>query len=79
MPQERPFGEQVSHARLLAGRGLCVTAAPWPGRAEWPTLLESALETGGDGWAEVSDGFGAERAAVLLRELAATTGGSRVA
>ncbi len=79
VPQDRPFHEQVSHTRLLAAQGLCVSAAPWPARAEWPRILASAIARGGDRWAEVSDGLGAQRAATLLRELAAPSRGSRVA
>jgi hypothetical protein len=79
VPQDRPFHEQVEHVRLLAAQGLCVSAPPWPGRQEWPGLLESALARGGDRWAEVSEGLGAQRAAVLLGELAAPSRSSRVA
>jgi UDP-N-acetylglucosamine:LPS N-acetylglucosamine transferase len=79
VPQERPFREQVEHVRLLADQGLCVAAAPWPGRRDWPELLASAMAIGGDRWAEVSDGLGGQRAAGLLQELAGPPGSSRVA
>jgi hypothetical protein len=79
VPQDRPFREQVEHVRLLADHGLCVAAAPWPRREEWPRLLRSALEIGGDRWAEVSDGLGAQRAAAVLRDLAVAVPGRRVA
>ena len=79
IPQDRPFREQVHHARLLADKGLCVVAAPWPGREEWPQLLASALRTGGERWADESDGHGARRAATLLRQLGAPSRSSHVA
>jgi hypothetical protein len=79
VPQERPFHEQVKHVRLLAAQELCVSAEPWPARGEWEGLLASALARGGDRWAEVSDGLGAQRAATLLSELAASSRGSHVA
>lgn len=79
VPQVRPFREQAEHVRLLADQRLCVAASPWPRRSAWPALLAAALETGGDRWAEVSDGLGAQRAAVLLGELAELSGSSRVA
>jgi hypothetical protein len=77
VPQDRPFGEQVEHVRVLADRQLCVSAAPWPTREEWPRLLASAQEFDGHRWAEVSDGLGAQRAATLLSELASSPLGSR--
>jgi hypothetical protein len=70
VPQDRPFGEQVEHVRVLAERQLCVPAAPWPTREQWPQLLASAQEFDGYRWAEVSDGLGAQRAATLLSDLA---------
>lgn len=79
VPQERPFREQVEHVRILADQGVCVAASPWPSRRQWEELLASALETGGDRWAELSDGHGAQRAALLLDELAAQPRSSHVA
>ena len=72
VPQHRPFREQDEHVRVLAGRQLCIQAAPWPTRAKWPRLLASAQEIAGHRWAEVSDGLGAQRAATLLSELASS-------
>ena len=70
VPQARPFDEQNHQVRVLARQGLCVGVDPWPTRAAWPALLEQARAWGGAGWAELSDGGGARRAAAVLAELA---------
>ena len=76
IPQQRPFGEQVEHVRVLTRLGLCVAATPWPSHRDWPALLEQARRIGGEAWADQCDGRGAERAAHTLHQLATNPHGS---
>jgi glycosyl transferase family 28 len=77
LPQQRPFGEQAATATVLARAGLAVVRRSWPTAAEWPSVLDEAVELGGDRWAEWSPGDGARRAADMIDELAGSACASR--
>ena len=66
VPQRRPFDEQVRVADAIGAHGLAVTVPAWPDAAEWPAILDRALELGGSGWSRWSSGDGAERAAEVI-------------
>ncbi|WP_354701655.1 hypothetical protein DSM112329_01981 [Paraconexibacter sp. AEG42_29] len=69
VPQERPFGEQVHLARVLAAAGLAGVEHRWPVASRWPDVLRSAVARGGDGWSAWAPGDGAAQAAGLLSGL----------
>lgn len=68
VPQPRPFGEQQATAAALGRDGVATVVGP--GAAEWPRLVEGAVERGGAGWAKWSDGTGAARAAATIDTVA---------
>lgn len=69
IPRERPFGEQVARGEDLERSGAAVVRAAPPERAEWPELLEEALDRR-PALARWADGGGARRAAAYLEALA---------
>ena len=69
LAQPRPHGEQEATVRALERLALAATGTGWPSADLWPGLLARALELGGEGWSAWG-GDGADRAAVLLDELA---------
>jgi hypothetical protein len=69
LPCERPFGEQVARGEDLERTGAAVVRAAPPERAEWPELLEEALDRR-PALARWADGGGAGRAAAYLEGLA---------
>lgn len=70
LPQERPFGEQLRQAELLARAGLATALDAWPAAAEWPAILDGAVARGGEAWGLHHDGRGAERMAATIRRVA---------
>lgn len=70
VPQRRPHDEQSATGRALAAAGTVAVAPRWPAARDWPALLDEAVERGGAGWAEWSDGQGAAHAAAVLDDLA---------
>jgi hypothetical protein len=71
IPQPRPFDEQRDTAAALIRARLGVVASTWPAPQRWPGIIDRARSRGGAGWAAWSTGAGADRAAALLRDLAA--------
>jgi hypothetical protein len=69
VPQDRPFDEQRTTARVLAERGLAVVVDEWPADHAWPDLLDRALASTPDWSAWQVDGAAA-RAADVVAEVA---------
>ncbi|MET0460982.1 MAG: glycosyltransferase [Ilumatobacteraceae bacterium] len=69
VPEARPFDEQLTRARALAGAGLAVLRDRWPMPAELPAVLAEALALQPERWAAYHDGHGAQRAAALVDEV----------
>jgi hypothetical protein len=69
IPRRRPFGEQVARGEDLERSAAAVVRAAPPERAEWPELLEEALDRR-PALARWADGGGAARAAAYLEALA---------
>ncbi len=67
--QARPFAEQHHTVEALRRAGIAVALDSWPDAAEWPGLIERALEAGGSGWGRWNPRDGARRAAGVLRSL----------
>jgi hypothetical protein len=76
IPRERPFGEQMARARMLAADDAAVVLDALPPAAGWPSALEEARRRR-PALAEWADGAGAGRAADYLLGLVA--GSSRSA
>lgn len=70
LPQPRPYREQEDKAARLAELGVLVAGPSRPRPADWPALIDAALDLPADGWASVHDGKGAMRAAMVLDGLA---------
>jgi hypothetical protein len=68
--QARPHDEQLATARALHEARLAVVRSSWPAPQDWSSVLDAAVRLGGSGWEHWSSGTGAERAAVVLEELA---------
>ncbi len=66
LPQPRPFGEQVEHARVLAEHGLAVRVGRWPAAGRWPGLLAQATALDPSRWQGYCDGKGGWRLAQAL-------------
>lgn len=66
IPESRPHEEQSITAEILAAAQLAIVVRSAPSASEWPALLHSALELGGDQWADWSSGTGAQAAAKVL-------------
>lgn len=69
LAQPRPHGEQEATVRALERLGLAATGSGWPAADRWPSLLDRALQLGGQGWSRWR-GDGAARAAASLDDLA---------
>jgi UDP-N-acetylglucosamine--N-acetylmuramyl-(pentapeptide) pyrophosphoryl-undecaprenol N-acetylglucosamine transferase len=67
VPQPRPFDEQLASSRALHQAGITRTCIGWPAAGEWDRLLTTALDRGGDLWSRWNDGYGAGRAAKVIR------------
>jgi len=70
VPDSRPYGEQRSTARLLHAAGCAIGLKAWPDASDWPQILQDASMLDGGGWAALSDGHGAERAASAILTVA---------
>lgn len=68
--QDRPHGEQHATARALERGRIAVTCDGWPPLAQWPRLLDQALERGGSRWSSWNDLAAAPRFAAELDRLA---------
>lgn len=71
VPEDRPHDEQRVTAGALDADGLAVVAQHWPDGAQWPDLLARALALGGAGWTRWQTEGAAERAARVIRTVAA--------
>lgn len=71
VPQERPFREQIMTAHTLSrADGLPVMVANSFARNDWAHLLERAGQLDGRNWKSWNDGYGADRAAAVIRDIA---------
>jgi predicted glycosyltransferase len=71
IPEARPFQEQVSKARKLHEVGAVISVETWPEAGLWPSILQKALGLDCSIHRTLVDGWGAQRAAAYLDELAA--------
>jgi UDP-N-acetylglucosamine:LPS N-acetylglucosamine transferase len=69
LPQRRPFGEQQATAAAIDRAGIATVAPTWPPPQDWAGVLETAVRTGGQGWAAWSSGHGAQDAATTIESL----------
>ena len=72
IPEPRPFDEQVVRADVLHAAGLALRRARWPIPAELGGVLDDAGRLDPAAWRSYHDGAGAQRAASLIEEVAAT-------
>jgi predicted glycosyltransferase len=71
LPQERPFREQATTARVLAGSDWpAVVCDTLPDPSEWNGLLTRAAALDGSRWSSWNDGQGARRAAEIIQQVA---------
>jgi len=70
IPEARPFQEQVSKARRLHEIGAAKSFETWPEAHLWPLILLEALELDCSIQRTLTDGWGAQRAAAHLDDLA---------
>lgn len=70
IPEARPHEEQSTTAEILAAARLAIVVRSVPPATDWPGLLQSALELGGDQWPVWSSGTGAQAAAEVLTSTA---------
>lgn len=80
VPQDRPYLEQTTTGKALAGMDLPVIISPGFARQDWAAVLEAAARLDGRKWNAWNDGKGAERAARIIGGTAgiATLPGTRV-
>jgi len=71
IPEARPFQEQISKARKLHKVGAAISVETWPDAGLWPSILQKALDLDCSIHRTLVDGWGAQRAAAYLDELAA--------
>ncbi len=76
LPEERPFGEQHSKARLLEKHGAALTLEAWPPAEAWPALLRRARAMDPAPLKRLADGKGAVRAAAYLDRTACRFSGA---
>ena len=69
--QPRPHSEQEWTARRIDDWRIAVGRPAWPDARDWPSLLDLALDRGGQGWSRWSDGAGALQVADHLTRLTA--------
>lgn len=70
LPEQRPFGEQISKAMRLSALGAAIVPAALPTASDWPELVRRAQALDPARLARLDDVAGAERAALWMMRLA---------